>query len=225
MPSPVISPPDHQPYNFGLALIGDAQGFRKRDRTRAAIQNAACRLLDRLSLTSLTVAQICRQASIAHGTFYIYYPDRQALVADMLLRFVDFVQKTMRRAPPSADGNMTRAAMQAYYDLFEQNRGMMKCLINHQNDFPASKQAFQRLNREWAEIVAASQVRKMKRQGHGAQLSHDELMRRAYALGGMVDQYLAALFLNQDQSVAALSRDRDAVIDTLSHIWQHGVAA
>ena len=55
-------------------------------------------------------------------------------------------------------------------------------------------------------------------------MSHDELMRRAYALGGMVDQYLTALFLSQDRTLASVSKDPEAVIDTLSFIWQRGLA-
>ena len=110
---PVVSATNHQMYNYGFALLAASQSLRKRDRTRAAIQNAGCRLLDRLSLSSLTVAEICSESGIAHGTFYIYYPDRQALVAELLLGFVDYVQKVMRRAPGSSDGNMVRAAMAA----------------------------------------------------------------------------------------------------------------
>lgn len=210
-------------YNFGQALLADSAGLRKRDRTRAAIQNAACALLDRMSLASLTVGQICGEAGIAHGTFYLYYADRQALVGDLLLRFVDFVQRVMRRAPPAENGDMVRAAMAAYYQLFEQNPGLMRCLVNHMVDFPAAKAAFQKLNREWAATVVASMERKLMQAGRSGAVGPDELSRRAFALGGMVDQYLAALFLNDDRAIAAVSTDREAVIDTLSHIWQQGV--
>ncbi len=211
-------------YDFGQALLDESRNPRKRDRTRALIQNVGCRLLDGTSLASLTVSQICREAGIAHGSFYNYFPDRQAFVADLLLRFVDYLQDVMRRASRAADSEPVRATTAAYFHLFEQNPGLMKCLVNHLEDFPSCREAFQKLNREWtAQVVAATQ-RNRSVSGSAAALPRDELLRRAYALGGMVDQYLTALVLNQDPTLASVSRDRDAVIDTLTLIWTRGLS-
>jgi uncharacterized protein YgfB (UPF0149 family) len=48
-------------------------------------------------------------------------------------------------------------------------------------------------------------------------------MRRAYALGGMVDQYLSGLYLSRDDGIVAISGDAAAVVDTLTMIWQKGM--
>ncbi|MFX8608853.1 hypothetical protein ABTM33_19415, partial [Acinetobacter baumannii] len=56
----------------------------------------------------------------------------------------------------------------------------------------------------------------------GAEIPGDEIVRRTYALGGMVDQYLANLLLARDESVAAVSPDLDTVAQTLAEIWRHG---
>lgn len=210
-------------FNFGLVLAHDARGLRKGDRTRAAIQQAACALLDRVPLSALTVAETCRAAGIAHGTFYIYYPDLHALLADVLNRFVAYVQQVMRDASRAAQGGPGRAATAAYYRLFEQNPGLMKCLVNHLDEFPESRVAFQALNRDWVDTVVAAAERKLARKGRTGEVPRDELMRRAYALGGMVDQYLIAHFLSQDRTLASVSKDPEAVVDTLSYIWQRGL--
>ena len=47
-------------------------------------------------------------------------------------------------------------------------------------------------------------------------------MRRAYALGGMVDQYLTALFVTDDPWISSISQDPEAVIATLTDIWTKG---
>jgi TetR/AcrR family transcriptional regulator, ethionamide resistance regulator len=210
-------------FDFGLVLGREAAGKRKRDRTRAAIQQAACTILDRAPLASLTVAEICRVAGVAHGTFYIYYPDRHALLADVLKRFVDYVQRAMRGASQAAPEGSARAATAAYYRLFERNRGVMKCLVNHLDQFPETRDAFQALNRKWIETVVAAAERKLARSSRAGAVPRDELMRRAYALGGMVDQYLGGLFLSEDPTLVSVSKDADAVIDTLSFIWQRGM--
>ena len=39
----------------------------------------------------------------------------------------------------------------------------------------------------------------------------------------MVDQYLIMLLFGRDRTLASVSRDRDAVVDTLSLIWERGM--
>lgn len=205
---------------FADALISEAAAGRKRDRTRATIATAACRLLDGCPLATLTIAEICKAAGIAHGTFYIYFADRNALLGDLLLEFVEFIQVTMRAAAHQPHGDPIRATTAAYYDLFEANPGLMKCLVNHVEDLPEATRAFQKLNHDWATTVMAS----LRRQGGMAAIADDELTRRVYAMGGMVDQYLTALLLNGDTALARVSGDREAVIDTLTTLWKKGLA-
>ncbi len=217
-------PESYEAFNFGQALLFEAKNQRKRDRTQADIFNAGCSLLNRASLASLKVSDICREAGVAHGTFYIYFTNRQAFVASLLLRFVDYLQAVMRGAPKSAEADTVRTATDAYYRLFEQNAGLMKCLVKHLEEFPSCLEAFQKLNREWAARVVASTERKLAQSGRAGKISRDELFRRAYALGGMVDQYLTALLLNHDPSLNRISQDKEAAIETLSLIWKRGMA-
>ncbi len=205
------------------ALERAARGEKKGARTGASIRMAACRLLDTVAPQDLTIGAICKQAGIAHGTFYIHFQDRNALLGDLTLGFVHFVQKTMREAAHDNPDDTIRATTDAYFDLFEQNRGLMKSLINHLDGFPATRKAFHKLNREWIETVVASIERRLVRDGRAGAIDHEELMRRAYALGGMTDQYLAGLLLSLDPSIQAISHDRAKVVDTLSLIWKRGM--
>lgn len=206
--------------NFAEFLIEEARDGKKRDRTEAAISAAASRLLDQVPLSALTIAEISKAANVAVGTFYIYFPDRNALLESLLLRFVGFVQITMRHAARSAEeGRRIWLTTAAYYDLFASNPGLMKCLVNRSEDVPQAARVFQKLNHEWITTVVAS----LRRRGQGLELSDDELFRRAYAMGGMVDQYLTALLLNGDPELTSLSSDRITTINTLSDLWKKGL--
>lgn len=209
--------------DFALRIAAQGDGARKRDRTRAALHLAGCRLLARQNLSDLKVADICREAGVAHGTFYLYFADRHDFLGDLLMKFVAFVQEVMLHASKTGTSNPERAATAAYLRLFEANPGLMNGLMNHLDAFPECRDAFQKLNREWAERVVQSVERRGSADPGGETVPRDELLRRAYALGAMVDQYLAALILDKDKTLTALSRDREAVIDTLSHIWKRGM--
>ena len=64
----------------------------------------------------------------------------------------------------------------------------------------------------------------MRRKAGPPCLNADEITRRAYALGGMVDQYLSNLFFSQDPGLIEISQDREAVLETLSLIWDRGMS-
>ncbi|WP_406651262.1 TetR/AcrR family transcriptional regulator (plasmid) [Aliisedimentitalea scapharcae] len=226
MPHESTSSPTSTTAALGFCFADDlsrsAMTLRKGERTRSAIQVAVCKQLETVSLADLTIANICDAAQISHGTFYIYFPNRNALVADVLFRFSAFVQARMRNASrEDPDDRPARAATYAYFQLFEANLGLMRCLMRHLDNFPEAQAEFWNLNREWLETVATSTANKLRKTG--LDIKHDELMRRAYALGGMTDQYLAGLLLDKDPNMQPFSRDRQALIDTLTLLWERGL--
>lgn len=225
-PSPILAAAAAapSPIAFADALAALGASARKADRTRLRLQEAACRLLDRMPADTVRVADICAEAGVAHGTFYVYFQDLRHLLAETLRAFVDFLQATLHRAARSAGGDRVRETTAAYVALFEGNAGLMRCLVSRPEEFPDASDAFQGLNRDWTETVVEARLRQMRRAGQPAPPSREDLLRRAYALGGMVDQYLIMLLFGRDETLASLSGDREAMIDTLSLIWTRGMA-
>ncbi len=210
--------------DFLLERLHDGQTPpKKRERTRQSLMIAGGQALDDISLSQLKISQICQQAGVAQGTFYLYFKDKPDFIGVVLGDFIAFLQHRMRMAAHDAQDNTIRATTAAYYYLFEANTGLMKCLVQHLEDFPQSRVAFQTLNREWADQVTASTKRRWERDGISPLFDEADLMRRAYAVGGLVDQYLTALLLHEDPVLKDLSQDKAAVIETLSDIWKRGL--
>lgn len=205
-------------------LASASEGRAKGERTRAQIQIAACRVLEERGPHDLTVSAVCGAAGVSNGTFYIYFPDRNVLLETLLAGFVAFLQSSMRAASAGQPDDAHRAATRAYFELFSHNRGLMRCLVHHLDSFPAAQAAFHRLNREWIDTVVTSVQRRMRRTGREDAISRPELLRRAYALGGMIDQYLSSLLLSNDPDLAAVSQDPEAVLGTLTLIWERGMS-
>jgi len=212
-------------FSYPASLGSRCEGRPKGERTRAQIQIAACHVLDREGPQELKVAAICRSAGVSNGTFYIYFAHRNQLLDELVTEFVHFLLDVLRAAGSDGSGDPVRAATRAYYELFRQNCGLMRCLIHYLDSFPEARAAFHRLNRDWLETVVSAVQSRLQRHGRTDTLSREELLRRAYALGGMVDQYLSSLLLSRDPAVAAISRDTEAVLDTLTLIWKRGMAA
>lgn len=209
-------------FRFADRLLRETANGKKAERTQARIQAATCRLLENRGPAELKVAEICAEAGLAHGTFYIYFHDVRHLMAQTLTAFVAFMQAAMRGAARVGGRDRIRASNTAYFSLVEGNAGLMRCLVSRQDDFPEAAQAFEALNRDWAQTVVEARLRQFAREGR-AEPPREELMRRAYALGGMIDQYLIALLFGRDGTLAAISSDREAVVATLSLIWERGM--
>ncbi|PWK62350.1 TetR/AcrR family transcriptional regulator [Roseicyclus mahoneyensis] len=217
MPKPDISTPSKD--RFADWLAEGRAGLPKGERTRRDLMIAGAHLLARQPLEDLTVAAVCARAGVAHGTFYIYFPNRNLLAGAVLEAFVDHLQIEMRAAARGAP-DPVRATTAAYMRLFAENAGLMRCLVVGLDALPAARLAFQRLNHDWiATVVTAAR----RRDGANARPEAD-LTRRAHALGGMVDQYLTALHVTQDPQIIALSQDRDAVLDLFTDLWTKGMA-
>lgn len=203
---------------FETWLTHGIEDMRKGDRTRLGFLASGAAFLAENTLDSLTVSAICKHSSLAHGTFYLYFKDRNDLAGALLSKFADYLQVQMRIAARQ-NGDPVRSTTAAYCNLFQANAGLMNCLVVGIDTFPEAKTAFQRLNNEWASTVVRAYVKT-----HDANTEREnELMRRAYALGGMVDQYLTALFVTKDPWVVALSQDLETVTDTLTFLWKKGM--
>ncbi len=207
--------------DFAALLQRDTCGKRKSDRTRASLMAATCILLADRTPDMLRVSDICNSAGVAHGTFYTYFSDMRRLLDALLQAFVAHVQQAMQAAGKTCTDDRVRATTALYVALFERNPGLMRCLVSGFDSFPEAAARFQALNRAWAETVADAASRKLARSGQS--VPRDELLRRAHALGGMVDQYLVTLHFNRDAALAELSQDREAVIQTLTYIWRRGM--
>lgn len=219
MPTPVKAAPlPEDPDRYGAALLSGVTGAAKAERTKARLQAALCTLLDDRLPTDLKVAEIAGAAGTSHGTFYTYFPDTGAALAETLTGFVGFLQARMREAAREGQNSADRSrrTTAAYLRLFEANRGLMRCLVTRMEAFPEASAAFQRLNADWTETVVAAWEKR-------GDTPRAELLRRAHALGGMVDQYLIALHFGADPALEEISRDRDALIETLTHIWERGM--
>jgi TetR/AcrR family transcriptional regulator, ethionamide resistance regulator len=199
-------------------LASDRESLRKGERTRKDLMVTCAELLASEPFDRLTVSGLCKAAGVAHGTFYVYFDNLNTILAEVLGLFVDYVQIRMRSAARQGK-DPVRDTTAAYYALFKANAGLMKCLVMGIDAFPEARAAFQHLNNEWANTV----VRSLQRQNQAGHSEADEMMRRAYALGGMVDQYLTALFVSEDPWIASISQDQEAVIATLTDIWMKGM--
>jgi len=207
--------------SFGMALILDAgkPELRKVARTRLRLLAAAADLLNkRDDVAALRVADIARQAGVAHGTFYRYFADVPAIVEEAVAVFAEFQRQRLSDVRDGAPGSRdrVRATTLAYVGIFRVNAGMMRCLMGLGADSRHYRARFHELNRDWNRRVAQAIA------ANRGDTSSEAMLPTAYALGGMIDEFLAQLYLRRDPALAAMAEDAEAVADLLSALWYRG---
>jgi AcrR family transcriptional regulator len=117
-------------------LAGTRQD-RRRARTRAELLAAAKRLLASKGFHGTKIADIAAAADVGTGTFYLHFPTKEALFADLVkataLRAKDEIDRAKASvADPRAQA---RVATETFFRFADRNRDVFKILFGHSAQF------------------------------------------------------------------------------------------
>ena len=92
--------------------------------TRGSLLNAGCAVVASEGYAAASIARIADRAGVAHGTFYNYYEDRQALFDELLpyegLRMRESIEKVARRVPSGTEREIAR--FEAFLNYVERSK-------------------------------------------------------------------------------------------------------
>lgn len=111
--------------------------------TRESLLNAGCAVVAAEGYASASIAKIADLAGVAHGTFYNYFEDRQALFDELLpyegLRMRDEIEKVARDAPSGMQREFIR--FKAFLNYVIENEGFYRVLYEAEIFAPGAHRA------------------------------------------------------------------------------------
>lgn len=111
--------------------------------TRESLLNAGCAVVAAEGYASASIAKIADLAGVAHGTFYNYFEDRQALFDELLpyegLRMRDEIEKVARGAQPGMEREFIR--FEAFLNYVIDNEGFYRVLYEAEIFAPGAHRA------------------------------------------------------------------------------------
>jgi len=75
---------------------------RKKERTRGEIYDAAMRLFARRGFAAITIADICEEADVGRGTFFLHFPSKASLLYEFNQRVATDFRATLSEPRGSA---------------------------------------------------------------------------------------------------------------------------
>lgn len=169
--------------------------------TYQALMDSAARIVGETGYAATTIARVTEGAGVAHGTFYNYFEDRQALF-DALLPHVgqqmtDHITAELARENPRGLAREA-ARFRAYCGWLSANPGFYRVLYEAEVFAPAAHRAHVARMRDG--YVRA--LRRAMSEGHARPLSDAEL------------DAVAAMLLGARAYVAMLYREQGAIPDS-----------
>lgn len=192
----------------------------RAERTRAALIDAAMHVLTEKGYQATTVSSITDQAKVAHGTFYLYFANKDEVVVGLVAKVWDelFVEifAGVPSPPGSYDPRRPRIGVQAAVEVYVRHGRLWRSLLEGAlTSKTVEREWFARRNRVQDELV----IRFARAQDAGLMRPIDPAV-CAEGLMAMLEWF--ALNRLSFQETALLTDDRH-VVDTLVDLWIHAL--
>jgi AcrR family transcriptional regulator len=190
---------------------------RKGRRTRSEVVRAAREVFEDSGYLDAKVADIAKAAGVGHGSFYGYFPSKEAVFAEVAHEVVGEIFEASRS--PDADSDDPLAAIQSansqFLEAWARNRRFLLVL----DQVATFNDEFRQLWRDIRNLFVQRAERGLRRlQDQGLADTNLDPHVAAFALGGMVENFARAWLLHNE------AFDAQVALDTLTRLWAQAIA-
>lgn len=199
------------------AELEAAPKLSRSEMTRRKLMIAAAELIQDSGFGGLKVADICKRADFAHGTFYLHWKDKRGVAHDVLTAFMEAIRANRPQRQPGQSFYERLVVGHLYYiDLYRRNIGLMRCqgqLADELDEFAAIGLK--------ANLALAHRVLRAAEREEPSLATQPIPQRLATALGciAMVDKLLHEVFARG----LAIGLSDDDFAGTLSLSWHRSL--
>lgn len=198
------------------ALQRGRKTMRKGDRTRLALKIAATESLEHRGYNATSIDLIAKDAGVSRATFYLYFANREEVVKEVLLDYLDAVPSRAPKGnrPISAYDSILRVN-RYYVGLYQMNAGLYRCMEELAYELPELARCREDLDRRWADRLLADLARRTGRDTIDVSVAYLLVT----ALENMTDALLRNIYEKQNPYLESFAQDRDLIAESLSFIW------
>jgi len=182
--------------------------------TRLRILRAAEVVFGQKGYDGASIAEICRLAETALGSFYVYFPDKKAAFIELVDSLGARLRSELAASVAGKKGRLAieRAGFRAFFDFVAQHSRLYR--IVGQAEF-VDEAVFRRYH----ERLAEGYVRGLSEAMARGEIRKADAEVLAYALMGIAD------FLGMRWVLWEPHADVDHVVDTVMELFESGIAA
>jgi AcrR family transcriptional regulator len=180
---------------------------------------AAREVFETRGYQATTVGAITKAANTAHGTFYLYFKNKEDAFAKVMAQVVDQMFREAS-APWAGDPRETLAqATRGFLAVFKAHRGLWRCLLEGMHQSKAIEEMWLDLRRPFIDRIARNLERSV---ATGAARPLNTRL-AAHALGSMAEWLAFTHYELHEPGPAEASSDD--IVETITDLWFHAVYA
>jgi len=182
-------------------------------RTREKLKAATRELLDEIGFHRLRVQDITERAGVAAGLFYRYFHSVRDIVREIAGDFMRDLNARTRALPPQThpyDEIFERHALAT--EMFSAHPGIVRCLFQHDADFPEFGRVWKTAAHEWNIGVAEFLQR-------AAGLPAARARHMGYVLGAMTEGVFFQYLIRHTEDLFDLGREPRDIAELIATMW------
>ena len=202
-----------------LDVSPDRGRLGPRDGTSEAeitIFAATERLLEKVPLHEISVAQIIAEAGISRATFYFYFSSKFSVVSRLLARVMDEVYEAVRpfrdRTPDEPRDRVLRRSLEASASVWSSHRAVLRAAAEHWHAIPELRDIWLGLVDRFTQALA-NDINHERAEGFAP--AGPDSRRLAATLIWTTERCLYVAGLGDDGQLA----DERATVDTITALW------
>ena len=182
-------------------------------RTREKLKIATRDALNETGFHRMRVQDITEGAGVAAGLFYRYFSDVREIVREICEDFMDELNAVTRNLPALAhpyDQIFERHTLAV--EMFSNNPGIIRCLFQHDDDFPEFGQVWKAAAHEWNLQVA--DILKSH-----ASMPSEQAEHMAYVLGAMTEGVFFQYLIRHTKDLFDMGREPKDIAEIIAIMW------
>jgi AcrR family transcriptional regulator len=188
--------------------------------TRKRLKEAAILVLERHGYRNMRLQDVADEAGMNFSLFYHYFASKTELTHEILEEFVESFNTVGNRSVSQQDpfsaiyeANFTVA------NFYANSPGLMRCLVHFDEEESKFSDIFRAVSLDWHKKIAKGMHRRFP------EIPADEqtLLMVAYALGGMVDNFLFERFVDRNPVLVEAFPNPSNAAHFLSIMWYRAV--
>jgi AcrR family transcriptional regulator len=197
-------------------------GGKRQQRAAATAEQlltAARRVFEDRGYAGTSVGAITQEANTAHGTFYLYFKNKEDAFAKVM---ADVAAEINREANASWAGDVRStlaSAIRGYLDVYRSHLGLWRCLLEGMHQSKAVETMWLDVRRPFVDRIEQN----IQLLLDGGEIRPIDPKVAAHALASMTEWFAFTHFELGEPSVDEVPLDR--AVDTLSDLWYAGVYA
>jgi AcrR family transcriptional regulator len=202
-----------------MAKRGSGKSSIKSENTRNALLGAALRVLSEKGITGTRVSDIVKEAGFSHGTFYVYFDNKEAILHEVVSPVLDRLYEVAMDSWEKGElFSSVRHAIRSYLVVYSENADVMRILVEGAS---SKDKALERLYMDTRRRFQQRIHRYLTAASKRDQTQDIDLEIAAFALGSMVDSFAYWFYVMQPEHKRSL--DIDQVSTTLTDLWCNSV--